>query len=202
MIAGLFYFFYDKKVWASIFILFCTLLLCLSFSVKSIGQSQSKSIAWLNLKKHKGIIFKNGNRAIVLSDLKSTDKTFQYSMQPFLDSCRVNEIKLYDLNEDINTDWLKKKYNLVRFRNISLFIFDGSLKNRALSPKLAANYVYLADNNVVELSEINSNFDYKTLIIDGSNSDKTIHNLENQLLLKPGDYRILKRNKSFISISN
>ena len=98
IIISLFYFLYDRKLWLLKFSLACMLLLCISFSIKNIRQSNSKEIAWLNLKKHQGIVFKNGNKAIVLSDLKNTDKIYLYSIQPYLDSCRVNDVKLYNLS--------------------------------------------------------------------------------------------------------
>jgi competence protein ComEC len=149
-----------------------------------------------------GIILKNGNQAVVLSDLKITDKTYLYSIQPYLDSCRVEGVKLYDLNSDINTPWLKKRYNLAQFLNTNIFIFNGQLKNNALSHKLKTNYVYITGNPDDGLEALNNNFVYSTLIIDGTNSDRLINNWGRQVTDEHINYKILKRNKSIISVSN
>jgi competence protein ComEC len=202
MIISLFYFLYDKKLWLLKVSLVCTLLFCLSISIKKIHFSRTDSIAWLNLKKHKGIVFKNGNNAIVLSDLKSTDKNYQYSIQPYLDSCQVSDVKLLDLNQDIKTDWIMKKYNLIQFFNKKIFIYNRKLKNNLFSQKLKTDYIYLTGNKDLGLNEINSNFDYRILILDGSNSDNLISNVKHLNKNKPNSYIILKSNKSFISVSN
>jgi competence protein ComEC len=202
MIISLFYFLYDKKLWLLKVSLVCTLLFCLSISIKKMQFSRSDNIAWLNLKKHKGIVFKNGNNGIVLSDLKSTDKNYQYSIQPYLDSCQISNVKLLDLNQDIKTDWMMKKYNLIQFLNEKIFIYNSKLKNNLFSQKLKTDYIYLTGNKDLELNEINSNFDYQTLIWDGSNSDYLINSLKQLNKNKHDSYIILKSNKSFISVSN
>jgi len=202
IIFSLFYFLYDRKTWPLKLSLFCTLLLCLNLSMKKISSSRSNSIAWLNLKKHQGIIFKNGNEAIVLTDLKNTDKIFQYSIQPYLDSCQVNNARVYSLNQDINTPWLIKKYNLVQFLNKRIFIFDGRQQNDVPSQKIKTDYIYITDNPYAGLNVLNSGFDYHTLVADGSNSDNLLSLVKQQAEIKGGGYKILKRNNSFLSVSN
>jgi competence protein ComEC len=202
IILTLFYFLYDKRLWLLKVSLVCILLFCLSISIKKIRLSGSDNIAWLNLKKHKGIVFKNGNNAIVLSDLKSTDKNYQYSIQPYLDSCQVSNVKLLDLNQDIKTDWMIKKYNLIQFLDKKIFIYNRKLKNNLFSQKLKTDYIYLTGNKDLGLNEINSNFDYQILILDGSNSDYLISSVKQLNKNKHDSYIMLKSNKSFISVSN
>ena len=163
--------------------------------------SRSNSITFLNLKKHQGIVFKNGNEAIVLTDIKPTDKIYQYSIQPYLDSCQVNNAAVYNLNANINTAYLEKKYGLIQFLNKRIFIFDRLLQNNIPSQKLKTDYIYLMDNPG-GLNVINSNFNYQMLVIDGSNTDNRINRIEEDAKSKRIAYKILKRNNSFISISN
>jgi competence protein ComEC len=202
VIISLFYFLYDKKVWLLQLSMTCALLFCLSISIKRIQRSNAKEIAWLNLKKHTGIIFKNGDEAIVLTDLKATDKTFQYSIQPYLDSCKVNIVSVYGLNQDINTEWLRKKSGLVQFLHTTLFVFDKGFFSDDLSEKVKTNYIYITGNPDTGLKSINRSFDYHSLVIDGSNSDKKIKLWAKQLADEHINFTILKRNKSLISVSN
>jgi len=202
IIISLFYFFYDKKSWLLKLNLCCILLFCVIISIKRIDQSQSNTIAWLNLKKHTGLVFKNGNEAIVLTDIKSTDKIFQYSIQPYLDSCQVSNILVYDINEDINTPILVKKAGLVQFFNNRIFIFEGQLSDKQLVPKIKANYIFINGRADSTLNIINSNFECKTLIINGNISDNTTEKIEEQAKLAGIYCKILKRNNSLISASN
>ncbi len=202
VVISLFYLGYHKKArWLEIG-LSCGLLLFLSFSIKSIRESATKDIAWLNLKKHPAIIFKNGTSGIVLTDLKETDKAYKYSVQPYLDSCQVERVKIYDLNTNINTPWFKKSAGLVQFINTKVFICDQNLGEPAFPQKIATDFIYVTGNPHITLTSLEHNFGYKTLIIDGANSDNRITDWEKQIPGKSIKYKILKRNKSFVSTSN
>jgi competence protein ComEC len=202
IIVGGFYFLSDKKSWVLKLVTICVVLLSLNTSIKRIRQSATNSIAWLNLKKHVGIVFKNGNNAIVLTDIKPTDKIYQYSIQPYLDSCKVNSIQVFNLNQDIKTSWLIKKNDLIQFLDQRIFIYNDQLKNNLFSHKLKTDYIYLTGNRESVLTGINSNFDYSTLILDGSNSDDLIYRVTQLNRNSPIACITLKRNKSFISVSN
>jgi len=198
----LWYFWYHKKIrWLKI-ALVCCFLLALSFSLKSIRHAAAREIVWLNLKKHPGIIFKNGNSAIVLTDLKQTDKNYKYSIQPYLDSSQVRNVKVYDLNNDINTPWFRKRLGLIQFLNTPVFICDGQLDEHALPQKLKADLIYVSGNPDLSLNSLDANFNYQTLVIDGSNSDKRIMVWQRLFDSKRIHYKILKRNKYFVSVSN
>ena len=202
IIFSLFYFLYDRKTGLLKLSLVCTLLLCISLSIKKIHSARSNSISWLNLKKHKGIVFKNGTEALVLTDLKKTDRIFQYSIQPYLDSCQVSNATVYGLNQDINTTWLIKKYALVQFLNERIFIFDGRQQNIQPSQKIKTDYIYVTDNPYEGLNVLNNGFDYHTLVADGSNSDNLLSQVKQQAKTKGAGYEVLKRNNWLLSVSN
>jgi competence protein ComEC len=96
-----------------------TLLSVISISYAKWYNLQSYSIVFLNLKKHSGIIFKTEDQAVVLSDLADSDKTYRYSIQPYLDSCGINTIYKVNQKSNLNLPFLIKKGNLVQFRNKS-----------------------------------------------------------------------------------
>jgi competence protein ComEC len=202
IIVSAFYFLYDKKAWLLKVSIACTLLLCISLSIKNISLSRSNQIAWLNLKKHPGVIFRHGNKAIVLTDIKTTDKTFQYSIQPYLDSCQVGDIKMISLGQNIKTPWVAKENDFIQFMNTRIFVFDGTQYHSMPPEKLTADYMYITGNPATGLNTINNYIDYQTLVIDGSNSDKLLYQVEGQAIVKKTNYKILKRNNSLISVSN
>ena len=160
---------------------------------------QADQIAWLNLKKHRGIIFKNGNKAVVLSDIKTNDKTFQYSIQPYLDSCQAVEVQLLNINQDTRSPWLAKSHNFIQFLDKKIMLLDG--QRPAYTGKLKADYLYITGNPVNGLGQI-AGINYSMLIIDGSNSDKFINLAQKQINSKGVHLKILKRNNSLITVSN
>jgi len=197
-----FYFLFDRKKWLIKVSLVAMLLLCISISFKRINAFQSDHITFLNLKKHPGLVFKSGDQAVVLSDIKADDKNYQYSVQPCLDSNKISEANLFNMEDDVNTPYFVKQSGLILFNNKRILIFSRRLQNKTLPRKLKVNYVYVTGNPHITLNAINNNYDYQTLIIDASNNDRLINNLKQQAATAHIKCQILKRNNSFSVLSN
>jgi competence protein ComEC len=202
VIICLFYFLFDKKTWLLKVSLVVLFLLGLSISIKRINASRSDSITFLNLKKHQGLVFKTGEKAIILSDINATDKNYQYAVQPYLDSCKITDTALYNLKQNINTAYLKKNNNLIQFQNKKILIYNKGTQNKQLPQKLKIDYLYITGNPHTNITEINKNYNYATLVIDGSNTDRLINDLEMQAKAMQISYQIIKRNNSFTIASN
>jgi competence protein ComEC len=202
IIISLFYFLFDKKTWLLKVSLAAMLLLCISISLKRFTIFRSDHITFLNLKKHPALVFKSGDQAIVLSDIKAGDKNYQYSIQPYLDSNKIANAALYNINDNVNTAFLRKTANLIQFKNKLILIFDDRLQNKSLPKKLKVDYVYITGNPHTAISAINKYYDYQSLIVDGSNTDYLVKNLAQQAQNMHVNYQLLKRNNSFIVSSN
>jgi competence protein ComEC len=194
----LFYFLYDKKKWLISAMLACMLVLSVSISLKQYRANDTQSITFLNLRKHTGIIVKNGNQGVVLTDLPETDKNFKYSIQPGLDSGRITDYKVYPLNKNIQLSYLLKRGNLVAFQNKKLLLLNDSSRIQSIPQQLGINYLYISDDAFVDTAVIKN----KTLIIAGSNSDKYIAAFKEDIKIAPINYKVIKRNKSVCIVSN
>ena len=197
VIICLFYFLFDKKKWLIKVSLGCLVILSISTSFKKIDTAQHSTITFLNLKKHIGIVFKNGNKAVVLTDLPVTDKNYRYSIQPYLDSAKVNA-STYNLTQNINDQFFKKSNNLIQFQDKRILIYNPAMEKVHLPKKLKVDHIYITGNPHSDIKTIGKNFDYDLLIIDGSNSNKTIDALTKQAKTNHINYRVLKRNRSLI----
>ncbi|MCQ6957451.1 ComEC/Rec2 family competence protein [Mucilaginibacter aquariorum] len=194
----LFYFLYDKKKWLISATLACMLVFSVSISLKQYRVNDTQSLTFLNLRKHAGIVFKDGNQGVVLTDLPETDKNFKYSIQPGLDSSMITDYKVYSLNKNIHLPYLLKQGNLVAFQNKKLLLLNDSSQIQSIPQQAAINYLYISDDAFVDTNIIKN----KTLIIAASNSDKYIAGFKENIKNTPVNYKILKRNKSFIITSN
>jgi competence protein ComEC len=202
IIVSIFYFLYERRSWLFKLSMLFMLLLVISISFKRWDNLHSDSIAFLNLKKHIGIIFKKGDRAIVISDLKDSDKTYRYSVKPYLDSCQISNIRTLEVKTDIQLPFLLKKANLILFGNKRLLIFDKQMQNVTLPERLKLDYLCISGNPDTDINFINKNYDYSLLIIDNNNSNMLITKLENNANELHTNYRVLRRNKSVILASN
>lgn len=159
---------------------------------------QTVSITFFNLKKHPAILFKQGSRGLVLTDLTDTDKSYRYSIQPCADSNQISHLSILPFGHDAQTGFLLKKGNLVRFMDKQLLIVHQPIYDQIVSPKLQADYLFITGSPHADMELINKCFDYHLLVADADNSDREI------ALLKAGTARsgkkinVLKRNKSLI----
>ena len=76
------------------------------------------------------------------------------------------------------------------------------MDNVQLSRKLKIDYLYVTGNPHVTLIDINKNYTFAKLIIDGSNTDRVINDLTKQAQTVHINYQVLKRNKSIIVTSD
>lgn len=202
IIISLFYFLHDKKSSLLKLSMTCLMLLCVSISVKRYNSINAHSVAFLNLRKNTGIVFKNGNSAVILSNLAYTDKNYRYSVQPYLDSCKINDMRLYNLKQNINLPYLKKQGNLIQFCNKKILVFDKNLSGIQLPQKLKIDFLYISGNPHISLHQINKNYDYQTLVIDGSNTGKLTLQLETEARAMRINYSFLRRNILLVATSN
>ena len=148
------------------------------------------------------MVFKSGDKAVVLTNLTDTDKNYKYSIQPYLDSCKISHAELYTLGQGISKSFIRKQGGFIQFNHQNILIFDKQILNLQLPQKLKTDYLYITGNPYTDLNLINKNYDYQTLIIDGSNTSKLIDQLEEQAKKKRVNYSVLKRNNSLIAVSN
>lgn len=202
IIGCFFYFLFDKKKWLIKVSLCMLLLLGISISIKRTRALQSDNMAILNLRKHHGLVFKHGDKAIILADITPTDKNYQYSIQPYLDSSKVADTLVYSFDKNINATFLKKTGNLIQFQNKKILLVDQSLQSKQLFRKIKVDYLYLDNDPNVAVHELNKNYEYATLIIGAGNKDKNIDQWERQAQYLHVNYQTIKRNNSFIALSN
>ncbi|QHS57412.1 ComEC/Rec2 family competence protein [Mucilaginibacter sp. 14171R-50] len=186
----IFYFLHAKKAWLIRAALSCLLLFCISVSIKKIEADTTRSVTFLNLRKHTGIIFKNGPKGVVLSDLPENDKSFKYSVQPALDSNRIYHYTVYPLNQNIELSYLLKHGNFIQFLNKKMLVLNDAPLYKSIPQQLTIHYLFINNNAFVDTALIKN----KTLIIAGGNTDSYIKALT-QINV---NYKVLKRNKAFI----
>lgn len=202
IIICIFYFLYDRKIWLLRAGIALTLLLALSISIKRYRSYSTNSITFLNLRKNMGIVFKSGNHAIIVSDLADTDKTYNYSIRPYLDSCKISDVILSKPDQDIRSAFLRKQGNFIQFRNQSVALINKGYEDTIPAVKLKADYLYITGNPKISLAIINKNHEYHSIIIDATNTSKTVQFIVDQTRTLHTNYVVLKRNKSFVATSN
>ncbi|RYZ96765.1 MAG: ComEC family competence protein [Sphingobacteriaceae bacterium] len=176
------------------------LLLDASIGIKHYNAANTSQMAFLNLRKNMGIVFKNGSNAVVLTNLAVDDKAYLWSVQPYLDSSKVSDVKIIGVEDNIVTSFFSKKGNRITFLKNTIMILG---KTDPLSVHdSAAQYLYITGNPRPENILNNLQQSRTTLVIDGSNSKRTIADIKQRAKLLKLPCEILTGNKAFIVTSN
>ena len=194
IIIAAFYWLYNKKKWFFVVSVCAIFLFTVSISLKEIRADRTQSVTFLNLRKHIGIVFKDGADGVVFTDLADTDKTFKYSIQPMLDSNRMTNYQVCKPNATIHLPWLMAENGFMQFSDKRYLILNPDEALQSIPRQLDISYVYTTKNAIINQKR----FENQSFIIDGSNSDSYIKKLINI----PVNCSILKRNKSITITSN
>jgi len=202
IIISLFYFLYNRKVWLLRLAFVCILLLSINISLEKINDQRTNTIAFLNLRKHLGIVMKNGTNAVVISDLSDTDRNYKYSIQPYLDSSGVKSMQVYNLQQNMRSAFAAKQYDLLQFRDFKLLFCNGQSNYAILNNTFKPDYVYVIGNPYTSINIMVNKQVQQTLVVDAGNSDQFIYALQQKADRAKVKYAVLKRNKSLLLVSN
>jgi competence protein ComEC len=174
--------------------------LLLSVSLKYYNAAHTNQMTFLNLRKNTGIVFKNGREAVVLTNLEIDSKAYKWSVQPYLDSSKVSDVKIINLQDDLTTATFSKKGNAVKFLKYKITLIDKT--SSPLSPNVASKFIYITGNPRLENIFPGMQQMHTTLVIDGSNSKKTIADIKQRAQLLHTAIKILPGNKALVVTSN
>lgn len=200
IIISLFCFLVQKnKQWLKVSLV-VGLLISISYSLKAYRSLSIKTIAFFSLHKNSGILFRDGNSGILFTDLKEQDKAYQYSIQPYLDSCRIDHIQYP--GKDMSTNYLTKHGNLIAFGDQKILVLNKAFEGKTFRDKLNIDYLYISGSPRIDLQYLKQNYNFKVLMADGTNSGQLTKKLEAEALVLKIPFINLKRNKSVIVVSN
>ncbi|PJJ84942.1 ComEC/Rec2 family competence protein [Mucilaginibacter auburnensis] len=192
-----FYFLFNKNKRLLNWSLALIVVLAISLGWKKVDSSSTSGITFLNLKKNRGIVFKNGSNAVVLSDLKPDEKNYKYAIQPGLDSTKVVNVKTYSFAADFSLPLIRKKGNVIQFLDKNLLLLDSS--TLITDNKVNIDYAYVSQNADIKVVE---NYSSKLLIINADNSNRYTDTIVRYLLKNNRKFYSLKRNKALNLPSN
>ncbi|PTR00972.1 competence protein ComEC [Mucilaginibacter yixingensis] len=193
-------FYYKKSVFLHL-ALICLLFFSASVSWRKIEMQQSSALTFLNLKKHTGVVFRQGNRGVVLTDLADTDKAFKYSVQPYLDSSGIRQVNVIGLDRDIAIAFLCKKKNLLRFLDKNILMVTPTLVGIDKGRTANVDYLFVAGSPHPDWQYLRRQFSYQQVIAASNNSERLLDTLAKGAAGTEIKINALKRNKSIIIVS-
>ena len=149
------------------------LLFLISVNIRKREQiTQSKFIVY-NVNKRTAIDFINGKQDILFADslLLSDEGKQSYHIQNNRFQSGIRNTESFDIGEDIiQTGFLLKTRNFIRFKNKTLMLVDPEYRYFPTQQKPNIDYLIFSKNPKVDFDKLLDSFTFDTIIFDSSNS--------------------------------
>ena len=160
----------------------------------SLTASQQHHILFFSLRKNYAAAFTRGKETILVTDLKETDKSFGFFIKPALMSMQINHIRFVNLKKDTLLNHFILKDKQIVFYQHKILLIDNQLNYRQLRGSGSFSAIWLTANSKFDLNSISTDIRFKTLLIDATNKDYRIK----QLQKNRKDAYVLKKNKAYL----
>ncbi|KLT66926.1 ComEC/Rec2 family competence protein [Pedobacter sp. BMA] len=163
---------YAKKNFTVGMILY--LLYSLMISYREWQISHQNKIIFFSLRKNYAAAFIHGHHAVLITDLKASEKIYLSSVKPALDQSEVNKIEFVKLNDDfVQQSFIQKSHQII-FHNYSIMIIDEHMNNKEILGNKRFSCLWLTGNSNFNLNALSKQLQYNTLILDATNKDYKI----------------------------
>jgi len=154
--------------------IFLSLILLMSISLNRIMNLRSKELIIFSLRKNTAIAFSDAGKSIVLANFDSSDRTFNYSIKPALESRVGSDIKLYNIEDNLSGQSYWSDSNFMQFGNLRVLRWDRNMKLPISGKRLKVDILILSQNPVQKLTDINDFIEFKEVLIEANNYDYKI----------------------------
>ncbi|RZL46170.1 MAG: ComEC family competence protein, partial [Pedobacter sp.] len=150
----------------------CLLLIFQSYSLyEKITAAEQRKIIFFSLRKNYAAAFIDSKKAVLVTDLRSNDKNFQFFVQPALDQMKVEDVLFIKWEQDTIVNPFAKMEKQITFYNYKILLIDQTLNYKKIDDLPKYNSVWLHQNPKKTIAELRNQVVFSTLLIDASNKD-------------------------------
>jgi len=157
-----------------------------------------KKIIFFTLRKNYAPAFINGIETVLLTDLNSSDKNFQFFVKPALEQSQINKIHFVSLKTDTLIHQFIKKDKQIIFNNYKILVIDESLNYKNLNVTGKFSSIWLTGNTKFKLENLPQKVQYQNIIIDAINKDYKIATFKTFAENNSVPVHILKKNPAYL----
>lgn len=149
-------------------------LICIFISYNyNIKQLQKDEMILYSIQKNFVLAINKKNKQLLFAKDSIAEKTFSFNIKNSHRAFRIKEHKIYLLNDSINNGIFIDK-DLVVANNKSFYFLTYNNTRKTFAEKLKIDYLVLSENCFLNIESIQSNFDYKQIILSSDNNNKHI----------------------------
>ncbi|WP_316843647.1 ComEC/Rec2 family competence protein [Pedobacter psychrodurus] len=157
-----------------------------------------QKIIFFSLRKNYAAAFIRGKETVLVTDLKATDKNYNYFVKPALMQLQIDQISFISLKKDTIVGDFVLKNNQIVFRNYKILLIDDRLNDKTLKGNGIFSSLWISENTKFNLGRLSSHIKYKNVLIDATNKDYKIEMFKKVVKNNHLDAHILKKNKAYL----
>ncbi|SOD12718.1 ComEC/Rec2 family competence protein [Pedobacter xixiisoli] len=163
---------YKKKYLLSSAIIL--LVIQVTFAYQKIMSTKQQELIFFSLRKNYAAAFIDGNESILLTDLNSTDRNFEFFVKPALDQKQVKTIQFINWDTDFQSQHFIKKDHQINYKGKQFLLIDEKFNAKKLSQKHSFDFLWMHNNPRQKMEFLKEEIEFSNLILDASNKDYII----------------------------
>jgi competence protein ComEC len=187
---------YKKKL--LIVSILCILVFQSFAAYYKISASQQKKIMFFSLRKNYAAAFIDGNQAILLTDLSTNNKNFEFFVKPALDQMQITNIHFVKWEQDTTLNTFTKKEHQLVFHQYHILLVDDNFNYKKIDEFPKFESIWLHQNPRKSITDLRAEVLFSTLLVDASNKDYMIKRYEQDANKFQLQSHILKKNNSYL----
>lgn len=190
-------FLFFKKKNTIYIIVGCSLLLLSGRTIKVMKSQSLDEIRIYNVYRNLAIGFFDQRGAVIFTDsLTENSNRFQYSVKPDIDaSGHTSQIRFINQGEPVRQHNLLISNNIIQFNNKSLLVYS---EEQLLIDSTSIDLLYIRNSSKIDLQQMQRNIQFKKIILDASNNDWYIKEIEKEAENLGVPVYILKNNFAYV----
>lgn len=159
---------------------------------------RQKKIIFYSLRKNYAVAFIDGVQAVLITDLDTQNRNYQFSIKPVLDQSLISKINLISLKQDTQMSNFLKKGNQIVFNGYNILIVDSKLNYKKLISNGKFSSLWITESTRFKPEDLSEEMDYKTILIDGTNRDYKTAAFKSFAKNNKIGYYVLKKNPAYL----
>ncbi len=146
-----------------------------------ICQKQQKVIIY-NVNNNSVIDFVEGTTVYSFRNERLKQIDYEFASQDHQYHLNIETVDSFNINNNLEINSLRKQGNLIQFHETTFFIINKQsgkkwqIENTLNAKKLQIDYLILRENPKINIADLSTQFEFKTIIFDSSNSYWYINN--------------------------
>jgi competence protein ComEC len=182
--------------------IFLSLLVFICYQViivnSDLNANHQQKIIFFSLRKNYAAAFINGKETILVTDLNTADKNYNFSIKPTLNQLQINKVSLVSLKKDTILGNFIIKNNQIVFHHYKILLLNDALNYKLLQGNGSFSSIWVNGNTKFNLAKMASDIKYKTILIDATNKDYKIKIFEKTAENNHAEVYVLKKNKAYL----